>query len=255
MSNKYKNKYVKKPEVFCTIKEIVSAQPNNERNYFSTNGIPVNKVIVVGMVENKSVGDRASTVVLTDGGRDVLHVTAFGEEMPMVEMVNRGDWLIVVGSLRYDPKRKHFYIIPYSMETVEQGLSVSFMRWWYLYICELRIIGGLLIPDEPCARILDDEGIKYKDMDNGWLKVETIESKRARRISRTVRGSDDNAAVKARIMSYFQEQDDVDIGEYLSWAAEENINASVAEGMLVELTNDGVIKEVGSEHDTFTLVK
>jgi len=254
MSRGTNTQYARKPEIYATIKEIVSADPSAKGAFKSANGVPVNKVVVVGMVENKSVGEKASTIALTDGGRDIVNVTAFSDNMPMVEMLNRGDWIIVIGSLRYNNQRKHFYLIPSSIEVVDQGQTVGFMRWWYLYIAYIRLKAGLLIPKDPCGKILDQESIPYEDADGGWLKVNTIEPKRARRVVRTNQGGE-KVENKAKVISYFQENEEINIGEYLAWSAANNINVTLAESLIVELQNDGVIKEIGDEHDIFVVVK
>jgi hypothetical protein len=254
MSRSSNRSWARKPEVFATIKEIISSDPSAKGAYFASNGVPVNKVVVVGMVENKSIGDKASTIAITDGGRDILHVTAFAENMPMVEMLNRGDWVIAIGSLRYDNIRKNFYIIPTSLEVVDQGQTVAFMRWWFLRIVEHRLQGGLLIPKDPCGKILDEEGIKYDEAENGWLKINTIEAKRARRVVRANQEEGGKGEIKAKVTSYFQENGEANIGEYLAWAAENDINVTLAESLIVELTNDGVIKETSDDHDAFAIV-
>jgi hypothetical protein len=239
--------YARRPEMFATIKEVVSAKKRDESEkrsaFFSENGIPVSKPILVGMVESKSLGEKASTISITDGGRDIVQVTAFGEDMPMVEGRARGDWILVFGVLRHDDRKRVYYIIPNIVETIERGELAQFTRFWFLQIAYLRMLADARIPAEPCKKVLQEEGIPFEETEGGWIEIKRIEPREPqRKISRSSGG--ETGSIRERVLALFRERGGrVDYADYLQWASENGIKAPVAESALVELTNDGVIGE------------
>ena len=250
MSEK-RTSYARKPETYATIDEALSVDPLMG-GYIAANGLPIQKIMLLGMVEGKEVGARSSTLAITDGGRSVINITAFGDAMGKVEMVEKGSWILVTGNIRYDKIKKHLYITPTLVEQIEQGQLRSFMSWWYLNLIKLRCMAEMLIPKTPCGAILDERGIDYK-IENGWIKLNRKEAQQgARRIIRE--GDGEKNAERTKVISYFQETDEVNINEYIAWATENKIRITQAEGLLVDLTNDGIIKEIGDNHDTFKII-
>jgi len=225
--------------MYTLIKEVLTADPKAERGYFSENRIPVSKPILVGMVEGKAVGDKASTITITDGGREVIQITAFGEDMPMVESRERGEWILVLGVLRYDKRKRVFYIIPNAIEPIPQQRLADFTRFWFLTVAYLRMLAGEKMPEDPCKKVLAGERIPIEEVGDGWIKVKAVQPPAPRRVSRPKKEGGD---VRKRVLAFFKERGgQVPYVDYLAWASEEKIKSSVAESVLVELTNDGLV--------------
>lgn len=251
--------YARKPESWVTVKEVVSANPNVEdKSFVSENGVPINKVIFVGVPEQTSMGENSSTAVMVDGGRDVLRVVAFGENMPMVEMLSRNAYSIVVGVLKYDVKRKNFYVTPSYIEPIPDAQRADFLRFWYLKIVELRALADQMIPRAPLARILDDEKIPYESVDGNseWIKLKITQKEVPRMIVRSRQAEDDGfEKMKSKAIAFlresFQKKEKLPYVEYLDWAGKNGINPSVADDVAMDLVNDGVIDQID---DAQTLV-
>lgn len=257
MSKNYS--YVRRPESGVTIKEIVSTNHTAERKLLiSENGIPVNKVIFIAIPERTHMGEKASTAVMVDGGRDVIHLTAFGEDMPIVEALSTNTYYVVVGSVKYNNQRKHYYVIPSYVEEIPDAQRTDFIRFWYLTLVYLRIISDQMIPKVPIAKILDEENIPYEEVKekNGWIRVKTVKKPSPRRITRPKNakrsGNGDLGDIKEKVVDFLRENNEdgkTPYADYLEWIQGLGVNANDADHIVMDMSNDGIIEEVDNNQN------
>jgi len=252
MSKSNRFSFARESERWVTIKEILSADPKvKDKNYVSANGINVKKIIFLGIPENISSGEKASTAVVVDGGKIAINVTGFGEEhAPTVEGMDKTAWSIIIGTLRWDKKKDYFYVTPTHIETVSQDQRMDAERFWFLSIILMRIKSGQLIPKDPCSKVLDSEKIPYEEVDGEWLKINVVETPKPQRVinrktkKEVSEDEEEWGTMKIKAISFLQQKDKTKYGEYLEWAGTQKINDKMAEDLIIELSNEGKVKEV-----------
>ena len=57
-----------------------------------------------------------------------------------------------------------------------------------------------------------------------------------------------------KVKEYIQDKDEFNINDYLEWASERDIDRYIAEDVIIDLVNDGLIKE-REDHITFMVVR
>lgn len=247
----------RKVESFMTIKEVVSSKEVNGE-YESINGIRFGKVVVIALVENKYMEEGSSSMVVIDGD-EPMWVKAYEEHAHMIEMTSSGDWVIIFGSVRYDKRKKEFYVTPSLIEKIPTVQKKNILRYWYLNIIKLRIMAQQSMPKKPLQTFLNEEGIAFSEVDEDWLIVESVQKPKARRI---IRSRDDGfTEAKKEVISYFEEkkksselEDEkliVNYDELLEWAEKHDISVTTIENILVELMNDDVIREIDEDRNKF----
>ena len=59
---------------------------------------------------------------------------------------------------------------------------------------------------------------------------------------------------KEKVMEYIQDKDEFSARDYWEWASENDIHIYIAEDIIIELANEGLIKE-HNDHITFTVCR
>lgn len=257
-SSKQSFSFARESERWVTIKEIISAQPKSKESpYFSANGVNVTKPIFLAMPESVAPGEKASSAVVVDGSKEIINLTAFNENAPIVEQIDKSSWSVIVGTLRWDSKKGYFYVTPVHIETIAQDQRMEAERFWFLSIVFMRIQSDQLIPSTPCKKILDKERIAYEEVEEGWLKIDAVKLPKPKRV--ISRASKENktdeeeewGVMKTKTLSYLQEKGEVSYSEYLGWAGEQRINNKIAEELIIDLSNDGKVGESDDHQKIF----